>query len=204
MNEPEFLLKGLVIGFSIAAPVGPIGLLCIRRALAEGMPVGFVSGLGAATADAVYGALAGFGVRVVTDALIGWQGAFRLIGGLVLLWLAWTTAKSRPAETAAEAKRGRGLVGAYASTFALTLTNPATILSFAAVFGGLGIAEGDGAAAMTLVAGVFLGSALWWLGLSSGVGLLRGRMTAAVMVWINRGSGAVLAAFGAVALASLV
>jgi threonine/homoserine/homoserine lactone efflux protein len=199
----DFLIKGVVLGFSIAAPVGPIGLLCIRRSLAEGALTGFASGLGAATADAVYGALAGFGVRIITDALVGWQDAFRLVGGLVLLWLAWSTARARPAERAADAAPSRGLLGAYGSTLALTLTNPATILSFAAVFGGLGMAEGDTGAALALVGGVFTGSALWWLGLSSGVSRLRGRLTPAAMVWINRGSGAVLGAFGLVALASL-
>ena len=208
MDTLPALLKGLVIGFSIAAPVGPIGLLCIRRPLSDGPAHGFVSGLGAASADAVYGAIAGFGVALVTDALIGAQVALKLVGGLMLLWLGWNTLRARPAERPAAAGGAAGLAGAYASTFALTLANPATILSFAAVFGGLGVsAAGEGnstAVAALLVAGVFTGSALWWLGLSASVGAFRRRVTPAAMLWINRVSGAVLGGFGIAALASLL
>jgi len=207
MDTLPALLKGLIIGFSIAAPVGPIGLLCIRRTLADGPAHGFVSGLGAASADAVYGAIAGFGVVLVTDALLGAQVALKLVGGLMLLWLGWSTLRARPPERAAEARGGGGLAGAYASTFALTLANPATILSFAAVFGGLGVSAGDGSStgvAALLVAGVFTGSAMWWLGLSASVGALRRRVTPAAMLWINRVSGAVLGGFGIAALASLL
>ncbi|MDQ2104551.1 LysE family translocator [Azospirillum isscasi] len=208
MDTLPALLKGLIIGFSIAAPVGPIGLLCIRRTLADGPAPGFVSGLGAASADAVYGAIAGFGVALVTDALIGAQVALKLVGGVMLLWLGWSTLRARPAERPADARGGAGLAGAYASTFALTLANPATILSFAAVFGGLGVsAAGDGnstGVAALLVAGVFAGSALWWLGLSASVGAFRRRVTPAAMLWINRASGAVLGGFGIAALASLL
>ncbi|OYD85516.1 MULTISPECIES: LysE family translocator [Azospirillum] len=207
METLPALLKGLIIGFSIAAPVGPIGLLCIRRTLADGPAHGFVSGLGAASADAVYGAIAGFGVALVTDALLGAQVALKLVGGLMLLWLGWSTLRARPAERAADARGGGGLAGAYASTFALTLANPATILSFAAVFGGLGVSAGDGSStgvAALLVAGVFTGSAMWWLGLSASVGAFRRRVTPAAMLWINRVSGAVLGGFGIAALASLL
>ncbi|QCO14123.1 LysE family translocator [Azospirillum brasilense] len=207
MDALPALLKGLIIGFSIAAPVGPIGLLCIRRTLANGPAHGFVSGLGAASADAVYGAIAGFGVALVTDALLGAQVALKLVGGLMLLWLGWSTLRARPAERAADARGGGGLAGAYASTFALTLANPATILSFAAVFGGLGVSAGDGGStgvAALLVAGVFTGSAMWWLGLSASVGAFRRRVTPAAMLWINRASGAVLGGFGIAALASLL
>ncbi|GAA4252082.1 LysE family translocator [Azospirillum formosense] len=207
MDALPALLKGLIIGFSIAAPVGPIGLLCIRRTLADGPAHGFVSGLGAASADAVYGAIAGFGVALVTDALLGAQVALKLVGGLMLLWLGWSTLRARPAERAAEARGGGGLAGAYVSTFALTLANPATILSFAAVFGGLGVSAGNGSStgvAALLVAGVFIGSAMWWLGLSASVGAVRRRVTPAAMLWINRVSGAVLGAFGIAALASLL
>ncbi|MBK3798415.1 LysE family translocator [Azospirillum brasilense] len=207
MDTLPALLKGLIIGFSIAAPVGPIGLLCIRRTLADGPAHGFVSGLGAASADAVYGAIAGFGVVLITDALLGAQVALKLVSGLMLLWLGWSTLRARPAERAADARGGGGLTGAYASTFALTLANPATILSFAAVFGGLGVSAGDGSStgvAALLVAGVFTGSAMWWLGLSASVGAFRRRVTPAAMLWINRVSGAVLGVFGIAALVSLL
>lgn len=199
------LLRGVVIGVSIAAPVGPIGLLCIRRTLADGMGVGLATGIGAAAADAVYGAIAGFGLAAVSALIMEAQAPLRLIGGALLLWLAWGTLTAKPAQTAAPAGSGRGLAGAFASTFALTLANPATIISFAAVFGALGVGggAGGGGAAAVLVAGVFLGSALWWLMLSAGVGLVRARATPALMRWINRVSGAVIGGFGLAALASL-
>ncbi|MEK7444561.1 MAG: LysE family transporter [candidate division NC10 bacterium] len=199
------LLRGLVIGFSIAAPVGPIGVLCIRRTLADGRAVGFAAGLGAATADALYGAVAGFGLTVVSTALVGQQGWFRLVGGAFLCWLGARTFLARPAEAAAPAARGAGLAGAYASTLVLTLTNPMTILSFAAVFAGLGVgAAGAGyGAAAVLVLGVFAGSALWWLVLSGAVGLLRDRVTPRGLRWVNRASGTIIAGFGLLALLSL-
>ena len=199
------LLRGLIIGFSIAAPVGPIGVLCIRRTLADGRAVGFAAGLGAATADALYGAVAGFGLTVVSTALVGRQGWLRLIGGAFLCWLGARTFLARPAAEAA-AVRGAGLLGAYASTLALTLTNPMTILSFAAVFAGLGVggAGGDYRVAAVLVLGVFAGSALWWLALSGAVGLLRDRVTPRGLRWVNRASGTIIAGFGALALGSLV
>ena len=199
------LLRGLVIGFSIAAPVGPIGVLCIRRTLAGGRAAGFAAGLGAATADALYGAVAGFGLTVVSTALVGRQGWLRLIGGAFLCWLGARTFLARPAEAAAQAAGGAGLLGAYASTLVLTLTNPMTILSFAAVFAGLGLGAAGGGygAAAVLVLGVFAGSALWWLALSGAVGLLRHRVTPRGLRWVNRASGTIIAGFGLLALLSL-
>jgi threonine/homoserine/homoserine lactone efflux protein len=197
----DFVLRGLVIGFSIAAPVGPVGVLCIRRTLGEGRAVGFVSGLGAATADSFYGAVAGFGLAAVSGFLVDQQMWLRLFGGAFLVVLGVKTFRSRPAEQAAVARRNSGLPGAYASTLALTLTNPATILAFAAIFAGLGIAESgaDYGSALLLVAGVFSGSAAWWLLLSGGVSLLRARFTPARLRWVNRLSGIILAGFGLLA-----
>lgn len=205
MIDPGLFLRGLVIGFSIAAPVGPIGVLCIRRTLAEGRLYGLASGLGAATADALYGAVAGLGLTVVRDALTGQQVWLRLIGGAFLLYLGARTFLAKPAQASAQAQ-GRGLFGAYASTFALTLTNPMTILAFAAIFAGLGLADSDGdfLAATTLVLGVFGGSAAWWLTLSGAVSLVRARFDARALAWVNRLSGATIVAFGLAALASLL
>ena len=202
MINPDFFLRGLVIGFSIAAPVGPIGVLCIRRTLAEGRLYGLASGLGAATADALYGAVAGFGLTIVRDVLTGQQGWLRLIGGAFLLYLGVRTFLAKPAQESARAQ-GRGLFGAYASTFVLTLTNPMTILAFAAIFAGLGLADsgGDFPAAAMLVLGVFGGSAAWWLTLSGAVSLVRARFDARAMQWVNRLSGAIIVAFGLTALA---
>ena len=199
--DVSLLLRGLAVGFSIAAPVGPIGVLCIRRTLADGRAAGLVSGLGAATADAIYGSIAGFGLTFVSGFLLSQTGWLRLVGGAFLLYLGIRTLLSRPAERPAAAS-GTGLARAYASTFLLTLTNPATILSFVAVFAGLGLASagGDYAAATLLVLGVFSGSALWWLLLSGGVSLFRARFDARAMRWVNRLSGVVIATFGLAAL----
>lgn len=198
-----FLLRGMIIGLAIAAPVGPIGALCIRRTLADGRLAGFVSGLGAATADAVYGSVAAFGLTAVSSALIASQTPLRLFGGLFLCGLGLHTLRARVATEAAPA-RGRGLLGAYASTFALTLANPLTILSFAAIFAGLGAASaGSLASAATLVAGVFLGSALWWFVLSGAAALLRGRLGPEALRWVNRLSGLIILGFGAAALLTL-
>jgi threonine/homoserine/homoserine lactone efflux protein len=197
------LLKGLAIGFAIAAPVGPIGVLCIRRALAHGMALGLASGLGAAVADAAYGAIAAFGLTIISTFLAGQRLWLQLLGGVFLCWLGVRTLLARPAQDAADRTRAAGLIAAFASTLFLTLTNPTTILSFVAVFAGLGLADtGDHVAALTLVAGVFLGSALWWLLLSGGVGMLRTRFDARGLLWVNRVSGAVIVAFGVFALAT--
>ena len=202
MTLPIYL-HGLILGFSIAAPVGPIGVLCIRRTLMHGQLAGLLSGLGAATADAIYGAIAGFGLSFISSVLVGQSFWFKLIGGAFLCYLGVKTFLSRPANEAASAQ-GNGLLGAYASTVFLTLTNPATILSFIAVFAGLGLAsqEGDYLSAVALVFGVFCGSALWWLVLSGSVSLLRSRFNLNGLKWLNQLSGIILIGFGAIALTS--
>ncbi|HEY7781382.1 MAG TPA: LysE family transporter [Ktedonobacterales bacterium] len=198
-----YLLRGLALGFSIAAPVGPIGVLCIRRTLAFGRTIGFVSGLGAATADMCYGAIAAYGLTAVSSLLLGQRLWVHVIGALFLAYLGAKTLLARPAGAVAPTGAGRrGLVGAYTSTLALTLTNPATILSFVAVFAGIGLvgARGGARAAALTVAGVFCGSTLWWLLLSGGVGLLRERVTPRALRWVNRLSGAILLAFAVAAV----
>jgi threonine/homoserine/homoserine lactone efflux protein len=200
-----FLLKGLLIGFSIAAPVGPIGLLCIQRTIALGRKSGLVSGLGAASADGLYGMVAGFGLTAVSSFLIHWQLWVRLIGGAFLLYLGLKTFFAKSATSAAISNR-RGLLSDYFSTVFLTLTNPVTILSFVAVFAGVGLlsANRDFVSATTLVAGVVLGSALWWLALSGGVSLFRAKFTSDSLRIVNRLSGAILVVFAISAFASIV
>jgi len=199
----SFFLKGLMIGFSIAAPVGPIGVLCIRRTLAEGRGSGLISGLGAATADAIYGCIAGFGLTSVSSILISHETWLRLFGGAFLCYLGAKTFFERPAEKAVET-RGRGRVAGYFSTFFLTLTNPVTIIFFAAIFAGFGLVERRNyLSAVALVSGVFIGSGLWWLTLSTGVGVFRTKVTPHWLRWINRISGVVIAAFGLLAFLSL-
>jgi threonine/homoserine/homoserine lactone efflux protein len=202
--ETLFLLKGLLLGFSIAAPVGPIGVLCIRRTLASGMLSGLVSGLGTATADAIYGLVAAFGVTVVASALLDNQIWLRLVGGLFLAYLGCTTFRAEPATRAAEIRSG-GFLAAYVSAFFLTLTNPLTMISFAAVFAGLGVGGpvGGDAAAAFLVLGVFAGSAAWWLALSAAVSVFRSRLDQRRLKAVNRLSGLVLLGFAAACFLTL-
>ena len=191
--------KGFAIGLSIAAPVGPIGLLCIRRSLAEGPKTGFVVGLGAATADAAYGAVAAFGLTAISSFLVNRRASLSMFGGLFLCYLgARTFFADPPGATPTPGKPEAGkLAPAYASTFVLTLTNPATILSFVAIFAGLGLAGSSNfISATALVVGVFLGSAVWWLFLSQCVGRLHERITSGWMSRINKLSGLILFAFG--------
>jgi threonine/homoserine/homoserine lactone efflux protein len=201
--------KGLVLGFSIAAPVGPIGILCIHRTLAQGRAAGLASGLGAAAADAIYGCVAAFGLTLVSAFLVAHQAWIGLGGGLFLAWLAVGLFRATPPalpDNSAANESHHSLCGAFGTTFLLTLSNPMTILSFAAVFAGLGLATGaeDGRGAVSLVAGVFLGSAAWWLLLSTGIGALRRRVTPAVLRWINRVSGTIVLAFAAWAIGRAV
>ena len=195
------LLRGLIIGFSIAAPVGPIGALCVRRTLAEGRAYGFLSGLGAATADALYGCIAGFGITFLSGVLIEQQQWLRLAGGVFLCYLGLRSFFAVPAQET-DTHEGSGLVRAYVSTFILTLANPMTILSFGAIFAGLGAAEGGMREAVVLIVGVFVGSASWWFLLSGIASVFRDTVTPQGMRWINRVSGIIVLAFGIVALAS--
>jgi threonine/homoserine/homoserine lactone efflux protein len=201
--EPTLFLRGLVLGFAIAAAVGPISLLVIRRTLAEGRVVGLASGIGVATADATYGAIAAFGLTAVTDLLVDWHRVLGIVGGLFLLWLAWRTIRSVPGEAAVDAPR-RGLPAAYLSTLGLTLTNPMTILSFAALFVGLGVTGGNAVGATLLTLGVFAGSAAWWVLLVGGLGVVRSRVTPRGMRRINIASGTLIGAFALIALASAI
>ncbi len=197
-------LKGIVIGLAIAVPVGPIGALCVQRTLAEGRISGLVSGLGAATADTIYGFIAAFGVTMISGFLISHQMWLRIIGGAILFTLGLKTFLSRPRKQAAPVS-GNSLLTNFFSTFGLTLTNPITILAFAAIFAALGVVSGsqDLAALGMLILGVFFGSALWWLILSGGASLFRGWIGTHGMRWVNRISGIIIVVFGAVVLASV-
>lgn len=198
----EFFWKGFIIGISIAAPVGPIGVLCIRRTLAYGRLSGLVSGLGAATADGLYGLIAGFGLTAVTNLLLSGQAALKLVGGLFLIYLGSRIFFSSVTQQGAEANRA-GLVSDYFSTLMLTVTNPMTILSFTAVFAGLGITAGtDYSTAAALVGGVITGSAVWWLILSGAAGYFGNRFDHSRMSIVNRLSGLIVTGFGIAALVS--
>ncbi|WP_368407891.1 LysE family translocator [Haloarchaeobius salinus] len=197
----DILIQGIVLGFSIAAPVGPIGVLCIQRTLSKGRLSGFVSGLGAASADAVYGSIAGFGITVLSALLLDHRTGIRIGGGLLLLYLGIRSLRAEPAETVVSTSDVQGLARDYGSTFLLTITNPVTIIAFVGIFTGLGVGvSGDYSEAAVLVGGVFLGSALWWLALSGGVSLFRSRFTRSVMRRVNQLAGAVIVGFGLLAI----
>jgi threonine/homoserine/homoserine lactone efflux protein len=197
-------VRGLVIGFTIAAAVGPISLLTIRRTTAHGQVYGLVSGFGVATADANYAGIAAFGLTALTDVLVSGRLVLGLVGGVVIALLGIRTMRAHPGEVARDAPRP-GLAGAFASIYALTMTNPMTILSFAAVFAGLGLIAGASfvdAAVLTLA--VWAGSALWWVVLTSIVGWARERVSTRALLWVNRISGAALVAFGVVAIVAVL
>ena len=198
------LIQGLLFGLALAMPVGPIGLLCIRRSLDDGFTVGFATGLGAAVADAGYGAVAAFGLTAVSQLLLTWQSPLALAGGALLLWLGLSTWWRRPEDTVRSRSGARRPLVAFAQTAVLTVANPQTVLTFVALFAGLGVVMGEDsgwADATTLVVGVFLGSALWWLILAGGVaGALRDRLNQTALRWINRGAGALIAGFGTIAI----
>jgi threonine/homoserine/homoserine lactone efflux protein len=198
-------LRGLIIGFTIAAAVGPISLLVIRRTIAHGGVYGFASGLGVAAADATYAGIAAFGLTAITSLLVSGRVVLGLVGGAVIALLGVRTMLSRPGEVATDTERP-GLLGAFGSIYALTMTNPLTILSFAAVFAGLGLVAGSAtfvdAAVLTLA--VWAGSTLWWVVLTSIVGWLRDRVSTRALLWVNRISGAALVVFGILAILAVL
>jgi threonine/homoserine/homoserine lactone efflux protein len=200
-----FFLKGLLIGFSIAAPVGPIGILCIQRTLNHGFRSGLLSGLGAATADAGYGCIAAFSMTALLGTLTSLNGPFRLIGGVYLCYLGWRAFRTPPAERMRSSPIS-GQLRAYLSTLVLTATNPMTILSFAAIFAGFGIGRQgtEYLPAAVMVAGVFWGSILWWLLLSGGTALIRRRLTHGLLRRVNRLSGLFITGMGLFVLTGLL
>jgi threonine/homoserine/homoserine lactone efflux protein len=201
-----FLLKGVLVGIIIALPAGPVGVLCIRRTIFHGSLAGLVSGLGAASADAVFGIIAGFGLTVVSDVLLGYQDWLRLIGAVFLLYIGVSAFAADPVAQTRTQRDPEGLFADYASAFALTLTNPLTILAFVAIFAGIGFAGSEATLtrAAILVLGVWLGSLLWWFGLAFAAGLVRGSFGRQHLVWINRGSGGILVICGVGLLASFL
>ncbi|HEU0242296.1 MAG TPA: LysE family transporter [Candidatus Limnocylindrales bacterium] len=202
----ELFLRGLAIGFAVAFALGPIGLLVIRRTIDRGWAYGFLSGVGVATADAMYGAIAAFGLTAVSQVLVGIDRPLGIIGGAVLLVLSATSLRSTLRTTdapVARAERGRldGPLAAWASMVALTLTNPATILSFAALFASIGAGTNGLAGAASVVIGVFLGSVAWWLLLTVLIAGVRARLTPRIIRWLNIASALIIGAFGLGAIA---
>lgn len=200
-----FLFKGIVIGLVIAVPVGPVGILCLRRTILDGRIAGLLSGTGAATADALFAIIAGFGLTVVADWLFGYQDWLRIGGAVFLFYIGFSAIFHDPAATRAAKPASESLLANFASTFALTVTNPVTILSFLAIFAGLGLTGQQIALAgvLILVLGVWIGSVSWWIALSLAAGLFRHTFTRHHLVWINRVSGGILVLCGVALIGSL-
>jgi threonine/homoserine/homoserine lactone efflux protein len=202
----DLFLRGLAIGFAIAFALGPIGLLVIRRTVDRGWAYGFLSGVGVATADAFYGAIAAFGLTAVSGLLVGIDRVLGIVGGAVLVVLAIRSLRSAVRSTGRATARAEGgrltsPLAAWASMVALTLTNPATILGFAALFASIGAGTGGASGAMAVVAGVFTGSVAWWALLTGAIAAFRARLTPAMVRWLNIVSAVVIGAFGVVAIA---
>lgn len=199
------IFKGLILGFSVAAPVGPIGLLCIQRTLNKGRLAGFLSGLGAATADSLYSCIAAFGFTLISQLLVRQQVWLHLIGGVFLIYLGIRIFIAKPSNEVARV-HGDSLFTMYLSTLFLTITNPMTILAFVGMFAGLGVANSGSNSvwsSVMLVLSVFTGSAFWWLLLSGGVSLFKKWFDASRLRWVNVISGTLIAGLGLLSLVSV-
>lgn len=196
--EFVFLIKGIIIGFCVAAPVGPIGILCIRRTLQFGRLSGLFSGLGAACADMTYGAVAAFGVTFISDFVLKEKMWLHFLGGFILLLLGARILLAKPGKEIRPVTH-KTLLGDFLSTFFLTLANPLTIIAFVAIFAGIGL-QSHSSDAPAVVLGVFLGACGWWLLLSEGITLFRDKISQTLTLWINRIAGVLILALGIIAL----
>jgi len=203
LREILLLAKGIGIGFAVAAPVGPIGMLCIRLTLEKGRLAGFCGGLGAAVADTIFAAvgafaiIGAFGLSSGGSSIEGYRTWFELGGGLFLIAFGVHLGLKRPIIASDDQEVPQTLFADFAKTLILTLANPVTILSFIAIFAGVpGMARIELGMMPVLTLGVFVGSAGWWLTLAIGVGLIRHMISEAVFVWLNRIAGGLLVAFG--------
>ncbi len=199
----KLLVEGIIIGFAMAVPIGPIGIICIRKTLTEGRMRGLIIGLGAATADMLYGSIAAFGLTIISDTLLSQRVWIRLAGGALLLFLGVRTFRARPKDPKIEIQSsGRR---SYFTTIFLTFTNPLTVFAFIAVFAALGLGNGlSFLSASVLVAGVFTGSFLWFLSLSSGATFFRKKLDLVGMRWVNKIAGILIIISGVIAIASLL
>jgi len=197
----NLFVKGLIVGFCLAAPVGPIAALCVQRTIAKSWLSGVISGLGAAAADALYGAVAAFGATIISEFLINERNWLQRIGGVILILMGLRLLLAKPKQQDSINGNGKqGLTGDFLSTLMLTLTNPMTFVAFAAVFTtmGIGVVRGRPILTAELVGGVFAGSALWWMILCGGAHLLRRHFDFRKLVTINRATGVFVIAVGVV------
>ena len=198
----SLFVKGLIVGFCLAAPVGPIAAICVQRTIAKRWLSGVMSGMGAAAADAVYGTIAAFGATIISEFLISEHDWLQRVGGVILLILGARLLLMHPVERKKNGAPNRGLAGDFMSTFVLTLTNPMTFVAFAAIFATMGIGAVRGRPMLTieLVGGVFLGSAFWWVVLCAGAFALRRHFDFKRLVLVNRATGVFVIAVGLVYL----
>ncbi len=202
--EPIFFLKGLIIGFAMAVPIGPIGIMCIRKTLAEGHSRGMIIGLGAATADSLFGSIAAFGLTFVSDVITSQHLWLSLFGGGLLLFLGIRTFRAKRKDPIIPFDN-KGLLGSYVSAFILALTNPVTIFAFVAVFAAFGLGHRlIIISACILVLGVFTGSCLWFLTLGYGATFFRKKLDSGGLRLVNRISGVLLILSGVAAFMSLI
>ncbi len=203
MSSATLFWQSALIGLSVAAPLGPVGLLCMQRSLESGARRGFVSGLGAASADALYALLGALGAGTLLPMFAGWEGWLAGAGAAFMLWLAVGMLRAPAAAEAAGARDGGGLLAAYTSVLALTATNPLTVSSFIAIFATLGVQQQTSAGSLLFALGVFAGSALWWALLSTGCAALGRQLGVPIRKRINRAAGLLLAGFALFKLAQL-
>jgi threonine/homoserine/homoserine lactone efflux protein len=210
-NPLALAIEGAAIGFIIAVPVGPAAVLCIRRSITVGAMAGYMTGIGAALGDAVFGAAAAFGLSFVQQFVIEREAWLLGIGGLVLVIMGWTTMRHRPrnvGDPVADDREHKFSTHFHyaSSSFFITVFNPLTVMAFGAAFAGRNLAGVGGSLpdATLLVAAVFCGALAWWTIICTASVALRGRFTGAGLLWLNRGSGAVILGFGLAALISLL
>jgi threonine/homoserine/homoserine lactone efflux protein len=202
--EPIFFIKGMIIGFAMAVPIGPIGIMCIRKTLAEGHSRGLIIGLGAATADSLYGSIAAFGLTFISDVITTQHFWVSLVGGVLLLFLGIRTFRAKRKDTIIPYDKN-GLLGSYVSAFLLALTNPMTLFAFVAVFAAFGLGHRlVFFSSCILVLGVFTGSCLWFLALSYVATIFKNKLNSGGLRLVNRISGSLIIVSGIVALVSLM
>ncbi len=201
--EFTFFLKGIAIGFVMAIPIGPIGIMCIRKTLTEGRLSGLIIGIGAATADLFYGCVAAFGLTIISDTLNSQRIWIRIVGGALLFFLGIKTFRAQPKDPKLKISSS-GRLRSYFTVVVLTLTNPLTIFAFIAVFASFGLGDGlSFVSAIVLVAGVFIGSCLWFFLLTSGTIIFRKKLDLVGLKWVNKIAGILIIISGFIVIGSL-
>ena len=205
MTSYHFFFEGIIFGILVSAPLGPIGVLTIQRTINKGRNSGIFTGLGALTADTFYAALAGFGVAIITDFIESHQVSFRIIGGIILLLLAYKIFSTNITEQVKNRKLGRtNYFSDFISTFMLTLSNPLTIIFFGLVYASIGIKNSfDMQSLLSLIIGISTGAAIWWLGLVSIISIFKDKFRLRQLWWINKITGILIAIFSVFIIVSV-